>query len=137
MSEQAEKASDESLMYGLLDHYNALADRAHCYSNTIPKAIEFYFEYKDVIATIDGTLIETGEIEMENQHKKISGYRDLSQEEIDLMNQCKEQAQFVGDLIEEMRSLDKLDQRWVSIAQTDLQKGFMALVRSIAQPTTF
>lgn len=30
-----------------------------------------------------------------------------------------------------------LDMRWVSIAKTDLQRGFMALVRSIAQPTTF
>ena len=30
-----------------------------------------------------------------------------------------------------------LDQRWVSVGATDLQQGFMALVRSIAQPTTF
>ncbi|ANA48987.1 hypothetical protein PaMx41_ORF24 [Pseudomonas phage PaMx41] len=27
---------------------------------------------------------------MDNQHKKIKGYRDLSQEEIDMMNRVKE-----------------------------------------------
>jgi hypothetical protein len=43
---------------------------------------------------------------MENQHRKISGYRELSQEEIDLMNRIKEkgrellslQAELVGRL---------------------------------------
>ncbi len=74
---------------------------------------------------------------MDNQHKKISGYRDLSQAEIDAMNAVKAEASRVGILIEELEQNDKLDQRWVSIAKEDLQKGFMAAVRSIAQPTTF
>ena len=74
---------------------------------------------------------------MDNQHKKISGYRDLSQAEIDAMNDVKAEASRVGILIEELEQNDKLDQRWVSIAKEDLQKGFMAAVRSIAQPTTF
>lgn len=74
---------------------------------------------------------------MDNQHKKISGYRDLSQAEIDAMNAVKAEASRVGILIEELEKNDKLDQRWVSIAKEDLQKGFMAAVRSIAQPTTF
>ena len=29
------------------------------------------------------------------------------------------------------------DQRWVSIGATDIQKGLMALVRSVAKPTSF
>jgi len=74
---------------------------------------------------------------MDNQHKKISGYRDLSQAEIDAMNAVKAEASRVGILIEELEQNDKLDQRWVSIAKEDLQKGFMAAVRSIARPTTF
>ena len=74
---------------------------------------------------------------MDNQHKKISGYRDLSQAEIDAMNAVKAEASRVGILIEELEQNDKLDQRWVSIAKEDLQKGFMAAVRSIAKPTTF
>ena len=30
-----------------------------------------------------------------------------------------------------------LDQRWISIGATDLQRGFMCVIRGIAQPTTF
>lgn len=74
---------------------------------------------------------------MENQHRKISGYRELSQEEINAMNSVKELASAVGILIEEMQANPQLDQRWVAIAKTDLQKGFMAAVRAVAQPTTF
>ena len=33
--------------------------------------------------------------------------------------------------------LPTLDQRWVSIGATDIQRGFMAVIRGIAQPTTF
>ena len=74
---------------------------------------------------------------MDNQHKKIKGYRDLSQQEIDDMNESKELAAQVGNLIEKLESINSIDKRWLAIAKTDLQKGFMSLVRSIAQPTTF
>lgn len=75
---------------------------------------------------------------MDNQHKKIKGYRDLSQEEIDLMNEGKELAEQVGAFIEKLRSQGaQLDQRWVSIGETHLQQGFMAAIRGIAQPSTF
>lgn len=74
---------------------------------------------------------------MDNQHQKIKGYRDLSQDEIDLMNRAKEHASYVGDLIERLEKESSIDKRWLAIAKTDLQKGFMSLVRSIAQPTTF
>ena len=46
---------------------------------------------------------------MDDQHTKIKGYRDLTQTEIDLMNKIK----------------------------SHMQQGFMALVRAVAQPTTF
>lgn len=35
------------------------------------------------------------------------------------------------------RDVLQLDQRWISIGATDLQRGFMAVIRGIAQPTTF
>lgn len=74
---------------------------------------------------------------MENQHQKITGYRDLSQQEIDAMNKVKQKAAEVGQLIQELNHLESTDKRWVSIAKTDLQKGFMSAVRAVAQPTTF
>lgn len=74
---------------------------------------------------------------MDNQHRKIKGYRELSQAEINAMNAVKEKAAEVGELVYELEQNKDLDQRWVSIAKTDLQKGFMAATRSIAKPGSF
>lgn len=74
---------------------------------------------------------------MENQHRKITGYRELSQEEIDAMNEVKAQGIALGELVAKLRANAALDQRWVSIGATDLQTGLMALTRSVAQPTFF
>ena len=74
---------------------------------------------------------------MENQHRKISGYRELTEHEIALMNQIKKHGEALGDLVGQLRTTTGLDQRWVSVGATDLQKGLMALTRGVAQPTTF
>ena len=74
---------------------------------------------------------------MDNQHKKIKGYRDLSQEEINLMNDAKDLAEEVGILIDKLETTSGLDQRWIGAGTIDLQKGFMQIIRGIAQPTTF
>jgi hypothetical protein len=75
---------------------------------------------------------------MDNQHKQIKGYRDLSQAEIDLMNEVKAKGTELGDLVQKLcEHGGSLDQRWISIGATDLQTGLMALTRGVAQPTTF
>ena len=75
---------------------------------------------------------------VENQHRQIKGYRDLSEQEIADMNEAKGLAEKVGDLCKKfVMERPDVDKRWLAIAQTDLQKGFMALVRSIARPDTF
>lgn len=88
---------------------------------------------------------------MDNQHQKITGYRDLSQTEIDLMNEGKALAEQCGKFIAKLRQHPDvmrtdvpsalgeppLDQRWISIGTTHLQEGFMAITRGIARPTTF
>lgn len=74
---------------------------------------------------------------MENQHRAIKGYRELSEQKVALINEVKETGEELGNLIATLKQMPEIDQRWVSIAQTDLQKGIMALVRSIAQPTSF
>lgn len=75
---------------------------------------------------------------MKDQHTKIKGYRDLSQEEIDLMNDGKALAEKCGEFVEKLRSQGtQIDQRWLSIGETHLQQGFMAAIRSIAKPETF
>lgn len=74
---------------------------------------------------------------MENQHKHIKGYRDLSEAEIGLMNEAKEMAEQVGVLVDKIMDHPDTDKRWASIGKTELQKGFMSLIRGVAQPTTF
>jgi molybdate-binding protein len=74
---------------------------------------------------------------IDNQHKQIKGYRDLTEAEISAMNVCKSVGVDVGILCDKVATMPGVDQRWVAIAKTDLQKGFMALIRSIARPETF
>ena len=90
---------------------------------------------------------------MENQHKLIKGYRDLSQTEIDLMNRIKIAEAQVLELTQEVkahihqqadaaanskeeheRMMDASPLRWLSISVTHLEQGFMSLVRAVAQP---
>lgn len=78
---------------------------------------------------------------------KITGYRQLSQAEVDLMNEGKALAEQCGAYIAKLRSYSAepngaapgatLDQRWISIGATQLQQGFMAVIRGVAKPTTF
>ena len=74
---------------------------------------------------------------MENQHRKITGYRELTEEEIGLMNEIKAKGAELGALVELLRKQPGIDQRWISIGATDLQTGLMALTRGVAQPTSF
>ncbi len=83
---------------------------------------------------------------MDNQHKQIKGYRDLSQHEIDLMNEIKAKGEEVRALCDKLTDLCRdsgapnarpLDGRWLSLGRTHLQQGFMALVRCVAQPDSF
>jgi hypothetical protein len=89
---------------------------------------------------------------MENQHRQIKGYRELTQAEIDLMNRIKEMGPELNGLIVECRAVDVeegkngdrehdevLDEaaRWRQIATTHFQQGLMALTRSVAKPSFF
>ncbi len=95
---------------------------------------------------------------MENQHRKISGYRELSQEEINLMNKIKALGPQIEDILEEVRlhiinqktgpvaltdeltadrHHDATPERFTALAKTEFQTGLMYLTRAVAQPTFF
>lgn len=74
---------------------------------------------------------------MSNQNQQITGHRQLSQAEIDDINKLKTLANQVGEFIATLEKSDDVDKRWLAIAKTDLQKGFMSLVRSIAKSSSF
>lgn len=73
---------------------------------------------------------------------KITGYRQLTEDEASCMNKIKEMGNAVGSLLmsieaDELEGRVRLDGRWVSIAKTQLQQGFMALTRAVARPESF
>lgn len=94
---------------------------------------------------------------MDNQHKKIKGYRDLTQSEINLMNEAKEHAEKTSALLQKLGSMRisqeaqslnndapglSIEQileskRCLNEAKTSLQTGQMWLVRAIALPNSF
>lgn len=71
------------------------------------------------------------------QYEKIEGYRKLTDEEISLMNRVKKHAEEVRKCLDMLESADSIDKRWIAIGRTNLQQGFMAVIRAIARPTTF
>lgn len=124
---------------------------------------EWFEEHRDLLAPEeDAQVVPTWvtnaitEKKMENQHRKITGYRDLHAEEIAIMNKIKALGEQAGQLVQDLKTARyasngpkdedgafmvladvQADQRWVAIAATDLQTGFMALTRSVAKPSTF
>jgi hypothetical protein len=74
---------------------------------------------------------------MDNQHRKIADYRELGEDEIELMNSVKAYGNSLGQIILSLEQMPAIDKRWLAIGKTDLQKGIMSVVRAIAQPESF
>lgn len=98
---------------------------------------------------------------MDNQHRKISGYRELSQTEIDLMNRIKafgpELEKLVDDIechlqdqYQSAQGVNRVPNEnelgrlvaanpfgWLKLGKEDMQTGLMFLTRAVAQPTFF
>jgi len=74
---------------------------------------------------------------MENQHRKITGYRELTASEIDEMNRVKALAEKCREALDRLELLPDADKRSAALAKTNLQQGFMWAVRAIARPETF
>ena len=51
-----------------------------------------------------------------------------------MINRIKDLENTVGEMVGETLEDYDNDLRWMAIARTDLQKGFMAWIRAIAQP---
>jgi hypothetical protein len=72
----------------------------------------------------------------------ITGYRVLQQAEIDSVNLLKDEGERVRAVLDVVRAKAatygfEIDERWMSIAETHFQQGFMAAARAITKPTSF
>ncbi len=91
---------------------------------------------------------------MENQHRKITGYRELNQEEIDLMNEVKALEQTNLDLVakidaynnklcnsgtnaDKAKVMDAEAYRWGIMAKTEIETAMMKLTRAVAKPVFY
>lgn len=74
------------------------------------------------------------------EHKglPVAGYKPQSEQNVSLVNHFKQLEESLLREIDAMRdspgSDPRFDQRWLSIAQTHFQEGFMALNRAVFQP---
>jgi hypothetical protein len=71
---------------------------------------------------------------MDNQQQRIAGYRELTQSEIDMMNEIKALEARWNGLLDRLRVLPDIDQRQAAIAATEGESAFMRAVRSVARP---
>lgn len=66
---------------------------------------------------------------MDNQHRKIKGYRELSQDEIDLMNEVKEKGEELEKLITKLEATHAatashaINLLWLKDGEMQLKKG--------------
>lgn len=74
---------------------------------------------------------------MDNQHRLIKGYRDLTEKEIGVINDLKSIGESLDRALKSVETLPGIDPRWLAIGKTNLQQGIMAVVRSVARPDGF
>lgn len=93
---------------------------------------------------------------MDNQHRKITGYRELNAQEIALMNEIKALGPKIEDIllkvqdhINQQNTLSEYDEalqlrlhqstswRFLELAKTEMQTGLMYATRAVAQPEFF
>ena len=71
---------------------------------------------------------------MDNEGLPVRGYKPQSDEAVELVNQNKVTEEMLLRLMDDMKGSDAIDQRWLAIARTQIEQGFMALNRAIFRP---
>ncbi len=67
----------------------------------------------------------------------IKGYRELTAAEVGLINELKETERKLGERLAALaETFGRRDQgRWLSLAKTNFETGFMYAIKAIARPT--
>lgn len=75
---------------------------------------------------------------VDNQHQKITGYRDLDLGTINLVNLVKDNETVTALLWKRIRGAGEFepDPRWLAIARTHFEEGHSALVRALTKPVS-
>lgn len=69
-----------------------------------------------------------------NAPMPVLGYRHLTDEEIEIVNQHKDLEEHLLRHLDDLMTQEGIDQRWLAISRTHFEQGFMALNRSVFRP---
>lgn len=64
----------------------------------------------------------------------VQGYKKQTQTAVDCVNAMKTREELILRQLDAMREDPEIDQRWLATGRTDIEKGFMAINRSIFRP---
>ena len=71
----------------------------------------------------------------DHQPLPVAGYKPQSQATVDLVNINKRQEEVALQNLDALAQLADIDKRWLAIGRTHLEQAYMAINRSIFQPT--
>lgn len=111
--------------------------KACCFSDKLDFLCGNEGTYKDAFFAINDWIKIMNEVvtSMNAESPEISGYRKLSEDELKSINVLKRAELYILEIVVEVLQADSnTDKKWLDIGKTDIQKGFMALTRSIAKP---
>jgi cytochrome c-type biogenesis protein CcmH/NrfG len=67
----------------------------------------------------------------------VHGYTAVLQTTLAIVNENKKIEELVLRLLDKLKENPNVDQRWLQIGRTDIEKGFMSINRSVFKPQRF
>lgn len=73
----------------------------------------------------------------ENTHQglPVAGYQPQTSDKVAMVNANKQAEELVLRLLDDLKANTEVDGRWLAIGRTAIEQGFMAVNRSIFQPS--
>lgn len=65
---------------------------------------------------------------------RIAGYRPQSEDNVFLVNHHKQMEELVLRQLDDLDDAGRFDRRWLAIARTQIEQGFMAMNRAVMRP---
>jgi hypothetical protein len=68
------------------------------------------------------------------KNSPVAGYQDQPASTVDLVNLNKRMEEEVLRVLDDLKLLETVDQRWLATGRTHIEQGFMAVNRAIFKP---
>jgi len=70
----------------------------------------------------------------QHQGLPVAGYQPQSELNVDIVNANKEAEEHILRKLDMLQVLESTDKRWLAIARTNIEQGFMAMNRAVFRP---